>query len=235
MRSDFDVVVAKKILLYGWWYVAFLTLSPHQVCTGMTPSAMAHAASVPITTLNNGQSMPLLGLGTWKSEPGLVKAAVKAAIAMGYRHIDCAHIYGNEKEIGEALSEIFAEGICDRQDLFVTSKLWNDSHGIDEVVPALQVTLANLQLDYLDMYLSKYSCAKKCATLICSLALSPPHPSYNLLIVRYSPLAGRHDQAGHRLAVRQEVLFVNGASHPDYLAGYGSMCPGRLVQGHWSE
>jgi Aldo/keto reductase family len=140
----------------GWWYVAFLlTLSLLQVCTGMTPSAMAHHVVVPTTTLNNGQSMPLLGLGTWKSEPGLVKAAVKAAITMGYRHIDCAHIYGNEKEIGEALSEVFAEGICDRQDLFVTSKLWNDSHGIDEVMPALQVTLANLQLDYLDMYLSK--------------------------------------------------------------------------------
>jgi alcohol dehydrogenase (NADP+) len=75
---------------------------------------------------------------------------------MGYRHIDCAHIYGNEKEVGEALAEVFAAGICNREDLFVTSKLWNDSHGKDEVMPALQNTLANLQLDYLDMYLSKF-------------------------------------------------------------------------------
>jgi alcohol dehydrogenase (NADP+) len=124
----------------------------------MTPSSAMALHAVPTTTLNNGQSMPLLGLGTWKSEPGLVKAAVKAAIAMGYRHIDCAHIYGNEKEIGEAFLEVFAEGICERRDLFVTSKLWNDSHGLAEVMPALHETLANLQLDYLDMYLSKCGC-----------------------------------------------------------------------------
>jgi alcohol dehydrogenase (NADP+) len=119
---------------------------------------------VPSVTLNNGQSMPLLGLGTWKSEPGSVKMAVKAAISMGYRHLDCAHIYENETEIGEALSEIFAEGVCERKDLFITSKLWNDSHASDEVMPALKNTLGKLQLDYLDLYLSELYMQHACNT-----------------------------------------------------------------------
>jgi hypothetical protein len=147
----------------------FWTVGLLLVCAIGITSAMAASAAgtvVPTATLNNGRSIPLIGLGTWKSEPGPVKAAVKAAITMGYRHIDCAHIYGNEKEIGEALTEVFAAGICNREDLFVTSKLWNDSHGKDEVMPALQTTLANLQLDYLDMYLSKLSVLQTPAVIL---------------------------------------------------------------------
>ena len=101
----------------------------------------------------NGDTMHAIGLGTWKSTGADVKKAVKDALHAGYRHIDTAAAYGNEEVIGEALSEIFAEGKILREDVFITSKLWNDSHAEGQVIPALQDSLKKLQLDYLDLYL----------------------------------------------------------------------------------
>jgi alcohol dehydrogenase (NADP+) len=103
--------------------------------------------------LRGGTRMPALGLGTWKSEPDEVYRAVRAAIEVGYRHIDCAAIYQNEEEVGRALTDAFQAGDAKREDVWITSKLWNDSHAPEHVRPALETSMKKLQLDYLDLYL----------------------------------------------------------------------------------
>jgi len=104
-------------------------------------------------TFANGDCMPLLGLGTWKSAPGEVGTAVREAIRQGYRHIDCASVYANEPEVGAAIGAAIEAGEVRREELWITSKLWCNAHGQSNVEPALRRTLADLGLAWLDLYL----------------------------------------------------------------------------------
>nr|POE46870.1 d-galacturonate reductase [Quercus suber] len=101
-------------------------------------------------TLNTGAKIPAVGLGTWQSSPGEVKAAVAHALKQGYRHIDAALVYQNETEVGQGLQEAFASGIS-REEVFVTTKLWNTYHR--KVEACIDESLKRLGLDYVDLYL----------------------------------------------------------------------------------
>src|SRR5512142_2848103 len=112
-------------------------------------------AAVPCSVLRSGASMPAIGLGTFGSDhaaPDEVATAVRGAFEVGYRHFDCAAVYGNEAAIGAVLEDIRRRGVP-RGDLWITSKLWNDRHAEADVVPTCEQSLTDLRLDYLDLYL----------------------------------------------------------------------------------
>jgi diketogulonate reductase-like aldo/keto reductase len=111
-------------------------------------------ASVPQRRLATGALMPGIGLGTFGSDhaaPEEVAAAVRGGFECGYRHFDCAAVYGNEREIGRVLRELLHRVAS--EELWITSKLWNDKHADSDVIPACRQSLADLQLKYLDLYL----------------------------------------------------------------------------------
>lgn len=104
--------------------------------------------------LNNGRdAIPALGFGTSLSDRNQTRNAVKAAVQVGFRHLDAAERYRNEAEVGAALSDLFRDGTVRREDLFVTTKLWNNNHRPERVKPALQASLSRLGLDEIDLYL----------------------------------------------------------------------------------
>jgi len=111
-------------------------------------------SSIPsLKLIGTQQDMPIVGLGTWKSKPGEVQQAVETALKSGYRHIDCARAYGNEKEVGNGLSSSIKQGLVKREDVFITSKLWNVFHKYEDVHGTVMDSLKDLQTSYLDLYL----------------------------------------------------------------------------------
>ena len=112
-------------------------------------------AAVPRRTLSSGARIPAIGLGTFGSDhvsPLEVAEAVRYAASVGYRHFDCASVYGNEGQIGHALKGILDGGLR-RDEVWITSKLWNDKHDENDVIAACEKSLSDLQIDYLDLYL----------------------------------------------------------------------------------
>ncbi|WP_042349211.1 aldo/keto reductase [Bacillus massiliigorillae] len=108
-------------------------------------------------TLHNGLAMPMLGLGVWKMEHEEAVQSVKTAVQLGYRAIDTAAIYKNEAGVGQGIKEC---GIP-REELFITTKVWNDDLGYEETLAAFEESLKKLQLDYLDLYLIHWPVAGK--------------------------------------------------------------------------
>jgi alcohol dehydrogenase (NADP+) len=126
-------------------------MSTHHISS----SDSVNPKAVPFKTTYSGSKIPAIGLGTFGSDKysgEQVAEAVKGAIAGGYRHIDCAAVYGNEHLIGHSLREMMATGVS-RSDMWITSKLWNDMHDEADVIRACERSLLDLQLDYLDLYL----------------------------------------------------------------------------------
>ncbi|OQV18355.1 1,5-anhydro-D-fructose reductase [Hypsibius exemplaris] len=107
----------------------------------------------PQLTLNNGLKIPILGLGTWQAKPGEVGRAVEDALDIGYRHLDCALLYDNEAEIGEAIKKKIAQGVITRRDLFITSKLPPAANDPASVRGTVEISLKALKIQYIDLYL----------------------------------------------------------------------------------
>ena len=110
-------------------------------------------------TFQTIKDMPHIGFGLWKIAPDHCAEVVYGAVKSGYRHFDSACDYGNEKQVGEGLQRAMREGLCSREDLWVTSKLWNTYHHPDHVLPAMKKSLSDLQLDYIDLYLIHFPIA----------------------------------------------------------------------------
>jgi diketogulonate reductase-like aldo/keto reductase len=104
--------------------------------------------------LNNGSgAIPALGFGTLIPDRMATRTATKAALEVGFRQLDASERYRNEKEVGEAMQEVFKAGKIKREDVFVATKLWNNNHRPERVKPAFEASLKKLKLDYVDLYL----------------------------------------------------------------------------------
>ncbi|KOB76022.1 Uncharacterized protein OBRU01_06510, partial [Operophtera brumata] len=163
-KDEVDAISAfnKNVrVIDGLWFKDF----PYFPFEGVErePSVLAMAEKAPTIALNDGCSIPILALGTYGSSQDIarMRQAVVSAIEAGYRHIDTASLYNNEDKIGEGIAEAVQKGLVTRDELFVTTKLWNDKHAKDQVVPALRESLRKLGLDYVDLYLIHSPTAEK--------------------------------------------------------------------------
>lgn len=116
---------------------------------------------IPNLTFNDGTEMPQLGLGTYKLRGEDCVRVIREAINLGYRHIDTASIYENEEEVGQAIAEAIAAGDVSREELFITTKVWNDCHGAEKASASFQDSLRRLGLDYIDLFLVHWPCPQQ--------------------------------------------------------------------------
>ena len=118
--------------------------------------------------LNSGYAIPAVGFGTWQSEPEKTAAAVQTAIECGFRHIDTASLYRNEKEVGEGVAAALKAGGLRREDIFVTTKVWNSERGYGRTLRSFEQSISSLGMEYVDLFLihwpavpSQYECWKE--------------------------------------------------------------------------
>ena len=130
--------------------------------------------AAPLITLNDGNSMPQVGLGVWQTPPEDTERAVATALDAGYRHIDTAAAYDNEREVGRAIAD---SGVA-REDVFLVTKLWNADQGYDSTLAAFDASMARLGVDYLDLYLIHW-----------------PMPAKNTFVETFKAFAHLRDQA----------------------------------------
>jgi 2,5-diketo-D-gluconate reductase A len=133
--------------------------------------------ATPSVTLNDGNSIPAIGLGVWQTPADDTERAVGAALAAGYRHVDTAAAYGNETEVGRAIA---ASGVP-REDVFLVTKLWNSEQGYDKTLKAFDASVAKLGVDYLDLYLIHW-----------------PVPELNAFVDTFKAFANLRDQGSIR-------------------------------------
>ena len=138
--------------------------------------------------LKTGDEIPSVGLGMWKVDPDIIPNLVQEAIKAGYRHFDNACDYGNELQVGEGLQAAYDAGLCQREDLWLTSKLWNTFHKAEDVREGCVKSLLDLQTDYLDLYLIHFPIALDYVPIETRY---PPR-----LVLRYS--CSRTEDAPHR-------------------------------------
>ena len=117
----------------------------------MATPDMLRYTRIPLT--HGSGAMPAVGFGTLIPDPLATKQATKTALDVGFRHLDCAERYRNEEAVGDAMQEVFKAGTVRREDVFVTTKLWNSNHRPERVKPAFDASRRRLQLDYVDCYL----------------------------------------------------------------------------------
>ena len=123
--------------------------------------AAGFADQVDCFNMKWGARFPKVGFGFWKVDKDKTAEVCRTAIEVGYRHLDCACDYGNEVEVGQGIASAISDGVCDREDLWVTSKLWNTYHAADHVRIACERSLEDLGLDYLDLYLIHFPIAQR--------------------------------------------------------------------------
>lgn len=171
-------------------------------------------------------AIPQFGLGTWQSKTGgEVKNAVAAAIDLGYRHLDCAFVYLNEEEVGEALNASIASNKVTREEFFVTSKLWNTFHRTDLVAKAVQLSLDQLGLDYLDLYLIHWPMGY--------LEDGETFPKVGILL----PLIARLSPPGLWFVLylgQGRQVYLLGRGLFGQLQSHGRSCGCRESSGHWN-